>query len=377
MTDWIQTISSIMSSIDRRVDVVRGHIAAALGIEDPIRVLPYRGYGTQEVLWVKGRVLKDEGIQLREEQAPLWENLVNMYKRFATDEVPNARLKISLRDFQQETVTNREGFFELELTPQNAIESSELWHGIDLSLLEPQPDDRKNPVIDRAEVMVIQEGAQFGVISDIDDTIVHTAATDLLKMIRIVYLGNADSRTPFAGVSTFYQALQKDPFRPHHQAYNPIFYVSSSAWNMYDVFARFMDLNNIPKGPIFLRDIELSLENWLSFQHESHKLEQIQPIFQRLPHLPFLLIGDSGQKDPEIYSYLAKHYPDRVLGILIRDVVPNNLQRQQEIKTIAEAVASYGSELFLFQETQAAIDYAVRKGWISDASKVVEAANTV
>ncbi|MEM6839594.1 MAG: phosphatase domain-containing protein [Cyanobacteria bacterium P01_C01_bin.120] len=358
MKDWLQALSQITSSIDHCIDKARGQIAHALGIADPIRILPYWGYGTPQKLLVKGRVLKDEGVKLKEKEPSLIENVWNMYKRFATDEVPNARVKVDLGELHQKVATNKEGFFELEFQVDLDLEHEQLWLPVKLSLLNS--DTSEDDTLNKAEVMVVREKARFGVISDIDDTIVHTAATDLLKMIRIVYLGNAESRRPFEGVAEFYQALQKGK----EQENNPIFYVSSSAWNMYDVFAQFMTLNKIPKGPLFLKDIELDLVTLFSFDHEAHKVEQIQPIFARFPTLPFILIGDSGQKDAEIYVNLAKQHPERILGILIRDVVPNNAKRQEELKELAKAIASTTTQFFIFRETQEAIAFAAQQGWI-------------
>lgn len=358
MATWVDWLAIVTDTIDDVFGAVKGRIAQSLGIADPVQIMPYRGYGTPDQVLVKGRVLQDEGIKLREEDAPVWKNLLNMYRRFETDEIPAARLKLQLGDVQQKATSDQEGFFAVEIASQNRL-SDGLWHTVQVSLLEPQQEDA---VSAQAEVMVVHE-AQFAVVSDIDDTVVRTAATDMLKMIKIAYLGNAKSRRPFVGVPEFYQALQ----RGTGNGPNPIFYASSSAWNMYDLFAKFMDFNGIPKGPILLRDIELSLANWLSFDHESHKLENILPLLERYPNLPFLLIGDSGQQDAEIYSTIAEEHPGRVLGILIRDVVPNNQQRQQALKRIAAKVESCGSSLFVFQETQAAIAYAAKQGWIRDS----------
>lgn len=360
LKDWVRQISQLTSQIDSRVDEIRSTVAQTFGIADPIRVLPYRGYGTPEKLLVKGRVLKDEGIKLKEEEPSVFDNMRNMYKRFATDEVEYARLHIRFGTVEQEVTANKEGFFQVELRPQVQKQEWDLWCPVDVSLIEPQPQE--DSVLEKAEVLVVPDHAAFGVISDIDDTIVHTAATDLLKMIRIVYLGSAESRHPFAGVADFYTALQQ---LGQGQCCNPIFYVSSSAWNMYDVFARFMDMNDIPKGPIFLKDYELSLDSLLSFKHEAHKLEQIEPIFNRFPDLPFLLIGDSGQKDPEIYSALVEKYPGRILGILIRDVVSQDGWRNQELREIADKIRAAGSQFCLFRETAEAMKFATEQGWIS------------
>ncbi|GAB4376650.1 MAG: DUF2183 domain-containing protein [Elainellaceae cyanobacterium] len=359
MTDWIQTISQAMASVNRAVDAVKDSITHSLGIQDPINVLPYRGYGTPERLYLKGRVLRDEGIKLREQHAPLWKNLWSMYKRFETDEVVHAHLRVSLGNFQQEIETDDEGFFEVTIQPQPAIDDDRLWQPIDLELLQPQPPPCQGH--DRAQALVVHNQARFGVISDIDDTIVYTAATDVLKMIRIAYLGNSKTRKPFDGVAEFYHALQQG----QNGEGNPIFYVSSSAWNMYDLFAEFMDFNQIPPGPILLRDIELAPDNLLSFKHERYKLEQIQPIFENFPQLQFILIGDSGQKDAEIYRNLANTYPNRILAVYIRNVTPNNRQRDRELEAIATDIKEQGGQLVVFNDTSEAMAHAASQGWIA------------
>jgi phosphatidate phosphatase APP1 len=363
MEDLIRAFSDFTDNVDDCVDEFRGHIAAALGIEDPVKVLPYRGYGAPGSIFLKGRVLKDEGVKLREENAPLWENLWNMFKRFATDEVEEAKIEAELGNIRQEAISNEDGYFETEIKWSPDTDAKDLWFSVKLHLLRPTLDDQgENVFIKPGEVMVVPRTANFGVISDIDDTIVHTAATDPLKMFQIAYMGNARSRRPFEGVAEFYQALQQGQSKADN---NPIFYVSSSAWNMYDVFAAFMDLNHIPKGPILLRDAELALDNLLLFEHAKHKLEIIEPIFERFPDLPFILIGDSGQKDAEIYQQLAKQHPGKVLAVLIRNVLPNDQKLQNRLETIKTDVESSGGQFMTFQATEQAKAFVRNQGWIA------------
>ncbi|MBE9111432.1 DUF2183 domain-containing protein [Nodosilinea sp. LEGE 07298] len=363
-----------MGHLDDFNGAVKQKISDLLGFEeDPMCVMSYRGYGTPECLHLKGRVLQDQGIKLREEDASVWKNIRNMYRRFESDEVAGARVRAYFGAAQQEVVTDEEGYFNVEFKLSDQLDDAvqtggQLWQPITLELLEPLPQ-HSEPVKVDSEIMVVSERAQFGVISDIDDTIMHTAATDLLKMIRIAYLGNERTRRPFAGVAKFYHALQqgqagKESTEDDNK--NPIFYVSSSAWNMYDLFEKFMDFNHIPCGSILLRDIELSPANLLSFDHESHKIEQIAPILDDLSHLPFILIGDSGQKDPWIYQQLLNDYPDRILAIYIRNVTPKDAKRQHDLAAIAEQVKAAGCEFVVFPETQVAMEHAIAQGWISD-----------
>jgi phosphatidate phosphatase APP1 len=326
--------------------------------------MPYRGYGTPEYLYLKGRVLEDQGIKIREEDASVWKNLRNTYRRFESDEIPKARLQVKFQGCCQEVISDQEGFFEVKLTPSETLDGDRLWQTVALELLEPLPKDAE-PIRADGEVIIVSDTARFGVISDIDDTVIKTAATDLLKMIRIAYLGNEHTRKAFPGVPEFYHALQ----RGHDgNEGNPIFYVSSSAWNMYDLFVKFMDCNDVPAGPILLRDIELSPANLLAFEHQSHKMEQIQPILQQFSHLPFILIGDSGQKDAEIYQQLVHDYPNRILGIYLRDVTPKSEKRRDELEAIAQDVRQANCEFVVFADTAIAADHATNQGWIATSS---------
>jgi phosphatidate phosphatase APP1 len=362
MSNWLQFVSTAMNRLNTSWDSVKQRVAEQFGAEDPIRIMPYRGYGTPKQLYLKGRVLQDQGIKLREENASVWENLRNTYRRFESDEIPQARLHVQFQEQHHEVISDKEGFFEVKITLPEELDGDRLWQKVSLELVEPKSED-SGPIRAEGEIIIVSDTAQFGVISDIDDTVIKTAATDLLKMIRIAYLGNEYTRRAFPGVPEFYNALQQGQAGNEG---NPIFYVSSSAWNMYDLFVKFMDWNHVPAGPILLRDIELSPANLLAFEHQSHKMEQIKPILQEYPHLPFILIGDSGQKDAEIYQQLVHDYPNRILGIYLRDVTPKSDKRKTELAAIAEDVRQANCEFVVFSDTAVAAKHAVQKGWIAD-----------
>ncbi|NJL88304.1 MAG: App1 family protein [Leptolyngbyaceae cyanobacterium SM1_1_3] len=180
-------------------------------------------------------------------------------------------------------------------------------------------------------------------------------------MIRIAYMGNARTRSPFPGVAPFYQALQRGD---SEQISNPIFYVSSSAWNMYDLFTEFLELQDIPPGPLLLKDTVLSLESLLHFDHAIHKHEKIEPILNCYPDLPFLLIGDSGQQDAEIYTQIAQDYEGQIAAIYIRDVSQQNPKRQRELQAIAQQARQAGTQFLVIADTEMAAIHAAEQGWI-------------
>ena len=151
-----------------------------------------------------------------------------------------------------------------------------------------------------------------------DDTVIHTGATNLLLMARRTLFGNARLRQPLAGVSAFYRALQHEA----EQWTNPLFYVSSSPWNLYDLLEEFLAHNEIPPGPLMLRDYGIDETKLGAEKGHGHKLEKAERIMAAYPDLPFVLIGDSGQDDAEIYAEAAGRYSDRIRAIYIRDVDP-------------------------------------------------------
>ena len=319
---YILTMSKLKKSFTRlALEIEENFDALALALrkrlrgDDPLQIITYRSYGTLNRLYVKGRVLKEKAINKASEKDSVWKNLVAMYKRFESDEVPHARLKINFQNELLNVATDDEGYFVANLFTTTPLNWENMWYEVDVELVEI-PIPRLSPSKATAYVLVPPVDAEYGIISDIDDTIVKTTATNLLAMARNTFLHNAHTRLPFAGVSEFYKSLQ---LGRNGKRNNPFFYVSSSPWNLYDLLVDFLDINDIPEGPLLLRDFGLDA-NKESADHMGHKFKEIKNILLAYPHLNFVLIGDSGQEDPKIYREIVKTFPGRILAIYIRDV---------------------------------------------------------
>jgi phosphatidate phosphatase APP1 len=117
-----------------------------------------------------------------------------------------------------------------------------------------------------------------------------------------------------------------------------------------------------------LRDIGLSREQLIAGSHRDHKLKQIQHILKTFKDLGFILIGDSGQEDPQIYLEIVKTYPGRILAVYIRDV------SEADLSELAIEYQTGGVELILVKDTTEAASHAASKGWILESDKpVIEA----
>ncbi len=352
-TPWLASLLRAAASVEGGVDALRYGLRGRLGGERTPRIAAYRTYGTVDRLHVIGRVLRDAPLPPASADASAWRNMVDTYRRFETDEVPGARVRMAAHGVVAQTSANGEGYFEDTLAL--AAPTTPGVHDVRLTLLAPAAEPPASAV---AHVHVPAATARFGIVSDIDDTVIRTDVVDLVRLARSVLMGNARTRLPFPGVADLYQALRAGP---GGACDNPLFYVSSSPWNLYELLEEVFALHSIPAGPLLLRDWGLD-GGALPTRHASHKRAAIGRIFETYPALPFIFVGDSGQEDPEIYAALMREHPGRVLAAYIRDVNPAESRRGAIAKLAAE-LAAEGATLVLAPDTAAAARHARERGW--------------
>jgi phosphatidate phosphatase APP1 len=368
MADWLQkTLFKLEDAYDNMRLSMRSHFGTS---RLPV-IYPYIGHGNNRTLYLRGRVVLSDKVEEPNEDDTLWVNLKNTYRRFKSSEIPHAVVRATLAGYVQETTCNEEGFFQFELQPEGGISAENFWQQVQLEVLDtPIKGLSTEDSATQAQVIVPPPDAQFAVVSDLDDTIMRTEALNTFKMLRNTFLRNAYTRFAFDGVASFYDNLQKGTTNTH----NPIFYVSSSPWNLYDAIMDFFRIKEIPLGPLYLRDLGISRETYRKNGHMGHKLRFIERLLERHPQLPFILIGDSGQQDANIYHEVVRLYPDRILAIYIRDV--NVLSRATHVEQVAERVKKeFGIDMLLLKDTSIAAEHAAANGYITqDALKAVKAA---
>lgn len=321
----------------------------------PIEVVPYLSFGTPQQLFVRGRVVEAKGVTLATPDASRWRNLSDTYKRFVSDKVPGARLQVRYPGGEQVLETDAQGYFKGRLELPEAAPAG--WCEVAYTLLVPERKGEA-PATAKGFVLIPEARAQFGVISDMDDTVVQTDVTRWVRVLGAVLFGNAHTRLPFRGVAAFYRALEVGT----RGVRNPLFYVSSSPWNLYDLLLEFLTLGRIPLGPLNLRAWRGGAGELFPSEHGAFKQGEIRRILDLYPELPFILIGDSGEEDPEIYREIVGAYPGRILGVYIRNVSGD--ARRGAVERLAQQVREQGSKLILADDTLAAAQHAVSEGWI-------------
>ncbi|AUD05095.1 App1 family protein [Spirosoma pollinicola] len=368
MAFWNDFFTTTSAEAETQFDRLKNKLFGRLDAQKPYRIIYYRGFGSPTAVWLTGRVLRQHDLSTPSDRDTFWQNLLATYQRFGSRDVPGVTVRIDAFGQQYTAITDNDGYFALTINPPENLPVGRAWFPVRYSLdgvvqLEPELADvgaiENSLVVKEGHLMISPPYSHFGVISDIDDTVLVTDATNLLQTARLTFLGNAYTRLPFAGIAAFYRALQSGPVTT---LFNPIYFVSSSPWNLYDLLVDFFRIQGIPKGPILLRDLDLSSKLFSSQGHHTHKLGMIRKVLDVNPQLPFVLIGDSGQQDPEIYSQVVRENPGRILAVYIRDVSTD--QRDEAVRELIRTAEAHNVPMLLVEDTVAAAEHAASLGLI-------------
>lgn len=152
----------------------------------------------------------------------------------------------------------------------------------------------------------------WSVVSDIDDTIKISHVANRHELLLNTFCREFRA---VPGMATLYQNWA-------HQTNVAFHYVSASPWQLYRPLAEFIERERFPKGTFHLKQFRVKDTSFFDLftSPERYKTETISVLLERFPHRQFVLVGDSGEKDPEAYGALARKYPGQIARILIRDV---------------------------------------------------------
>lgn len=256
----------------------------------------FTGYGSTSRARVVGRVLMADP----EAQAPS-SRLQRGYRQFLTTPVPDIPVTVSLGARTVHTRTDDQGYV-VALIADHGCQPG--WHDALLTVpLCARPA--------RAPVCVIADDVTHGVISDIDDTIMVTQLPRALLAAWNSWVLRATNRRPVDGMAEFLRAARGPG--------EPVFYVSTGAWNTYGMLHDFMLRHGFPTGPMLLTDWGPT-PTALFRSGPEHKRVQLRNLLIDFPRITWTLVGDDGQHDPMIYSNLVAEHPGRVKLVALREL---------------------------------------------------------
>ena len=310
-----------------------------------VGVQPYRTAATADRIALHCRVLRRTTLSEPTVEDPWWRNVWNVYQQFESDEVPGATVLATDGLRTATLTTDEEGYAAGELSTTNPPPRSG-HNRLEYQVVQT-PMGRPHPHASTTTAIRPGQNATIGLISDIDDTVLHSEATSPLRTIYWVAFHNSFSRRSIDGVVPLYQKLSDFGQRP-------TFYVSSSPWNLYPMLSQFIRRSGLPIGPLYLRDLGLGGGSTAPGDH-SHKAVQIRRILQAYPAMKFILMGDAGQHDAEIYHQIGQEYPGQILAAYIRWI-----GRMPDDRVVHEVAAARdrGIEMMLLPDSAAIASHA-------------------
>lgn len=307
--------------IDRRVE----GFLRALGWRE--RVICYTCYGTGESIRVLGRVVLVPK-RARSGLGKATEDLIKRrgFRNFVSAACVRASVTISVGDQVVDATTDRGGYIDQRVR-NHGLQPG--WRTVDVRSATSRTA--------RADVHVIADDIEFGLVSDIDDTIISTMLPRPMIAAWNSFIRDESARQSVPGMARMYADLLAD-----HPG-SPVIYISTGAWNTHGFLARFLKRHGYPAGPMLLTDWGPTNTGWFR-SGMAHKTETLLQLTRDLPNISWLLVGDDGQHDPVIYADFAHVAPEKVRAIAIRQLTPT------------EQVLAHGTTTVLPEEQEAAAD---------------------
>jgi len=290
-------------------DALNERVATALrGRGWVTRVVPHLGYGTSGFVRVLGRVLMSRSGRAPSHPEPMEaalraaEDVQRGWRAFVTAPVVDEPVTVHVNDRRIDTRTDRAGLVDVTIRGHGLASG---WRTVRLTSPDAAPVD--------APVFIAGAAQRFGIISDIDDTVLSTSLPKPMVAAWNTFVRSEGTRRAVPGMATLYRELLAS--RPGA----PVIYLSTGAWNTAPAIERFLRRNGFPVGPLLLTDWGPTSSGWFR-SGSAHKRGALHRLARELPHVQWLLVGDDGQHDPRIYAEFAAARPDAVRAIALRQL---------------------------------------------------------
>jgi phosphatidate phosphatase APP1 len=262
-------------------------------------VIPYTGYGAPGWVRALGRVMLTREPRTRRPTVRGWRSFTSVAVNFVD-------VIITVGGIEHRVRADRGGVIDMRV-PSTLAPG---WHTI--TMRSDDPDGEDLPAAE-APVYIHDPASGFGIISDIDDTIMVTALPRPFLAAWNTFVLDEHARGATPGMAVLYDRL----IRNHPGS--PVLYLSTGAWNVAPTLSRFLTRNLYPAGPLLLTDWGPTHDR-LFRSGRQHKVDSLHRLAEEFPDVKWLLVGDDGQHDEEIYGEFALARPEAVRAVCIRQL---------------------------------------------------------
>ncbi|WP_022867258.1 App1 family protein [Schaalia vaccimaxillae] len=308
-------------------------------------VVAFGGHGSTTRARILGRVIME-----RQRDQRLWLKDRRGWRQFFDAQVPRQPVLVTVGQARRVTFADRGGYIDLtvaghglaagnhtawiQVLHEGDVNAMGLREGDDLAGAQTRPRSTTTVTasgMDRiraghpvpVKLRIVGQQEQYGVVSDIDDTVIVTMLPRLLTAAKYSFVDRVSSREAVPGMSKLLSAITRKQLTPVGQDGTkltmPVMYLSTGAWNVVPTLRDFLERGGYPNGGFLMTDFGPSNTGWFRSGRE-HKRRELRKLTRTMPWIKWVLVGDDGQRDPEIYAEFARQYPDHVAGIAIRSL---------------------------------------------------------
>lgn len=261
-------------------------------------------------VWIEGTVL--QGKNSRKQSSATWAgHFIEVFSSYFKDPAAEVQLTLNTGKEEIQIQSNEKGRFNC-LVNRFDHTSLRIFHqGVPLPFPEGYPFyfDRKP--------------ANVEVISDLDDTVLHSHTASALKRMYSILFVIPQKRKPVTYTRELMDWFNRQQVR--------ITYLSKSESNLFELIAAFLRSNDLPRGALllspFLRYHQLPKPN----KGKDYKYDHLRTFLREQPDNKIILLGDDTQRDMEIYTSIIHEFPERILKVYIRQTRLTQNERQKEL----------------------------------------------
>jgi phosphatidate phosphatase APP1 len=285
-----------------------------LSANDNIEI--YNHFGNKHNIIIEGRMLYGKKFSDVTKGDSIFKNLWRKLNQLQNNEIKNQNIFATFLDKKYKTTGDDEGYFRFDIRVDEALASG--YADVELNIENNSKKEHvKVPILTKKSIAII---------SDFDDTIVISDVTDKLKLSQNLLLKNYKQRTL---IPTMKDRFQKILSKAPKDMPTPLFFVTGSPQQLFNSIKNFLNHHDFGEYILITKQLHGDDKDSI-FDQFSYKSKHIQELIEFYPNLTWVLFGDSGEKDREIYSSLAKKYPSKIEAIYIRDVKSGKITIQEK-----------------------------------------------
>jgi len=270
-------------------------------------IVVYNAYGNTHHIIIQGRMEKEKSYKKVNRDDSWFKNLFRRLREIEANEIKGKNIFATINQESFLTKGDSEGYFEFDIKTKKAIKSG--YKSIELQI-------QNNPDIKRVKATIIGAKPLIGIISDFDDTLIISNVTNKIKLGINTMFKNYQQRKIVPGmVERFNKILAQNP----KNSPNALFVLSGSPQQLFKPINSFLNYYNFPKRVLILKKAHGDNKDPLTDQF-AYKTQKIKRLIKLYPNIKWVMFGDSGEKDLEVYRFIKSKYPNKIKEYYIRNI---------------------------------------------------------